>query len=81
MNTKTLQSERSYLAPDGSEIRLLLELEDGKGGPLHIACFRRVAFQWRSVTRRSERSGISCKGWDRCGVRALARSKRIVPLM
>jgi mannose-6-phosphate isomerase-like protein (cupin superfamily) len=35
MNTKTLQSERSYLAPDGSEIRLLLELEDGKGGLAH----------------------------------------------
>jgi mannose-6-phosphate isomerase-like protein (cupin superfamily) len=35
MKTKTLQSERSYTAPDGSEIRLLLDLEDGKGGLAH----------------------------------------------
>jgi mannose-6-phosphate isomerase-like protein (cupin superfamily) len=35
MQTQTLQSERSYLAPDGSEIRLLLDLEDGKGGLAH----------------------------------------------
>jgi hypothetical protein len=35
MKTKTLPSERSYLAPDGSEIRLLLDLEDRKGGLAH----------------------------------------------
>jgi mannose-6-phosphate isomerase-like protein (cupin superfamily) len=35
MRTKCLQSERSYLAPDGSEIRLLLDLEGGKGGLAH----------------------------------------------
>lgn len=35
MQTKTLQSERDYLAPDGSEIRQLLDLEGGKGGLAH----------------------------------------------
>jgi mannose-6-phosphate isomerase-like protein (cupin superfamily) len=35
MRAKRLQSERSYLAPDGSEIRLLLDLEGEKGGLAH----------------------------------------------
>ena len=35
MQTKTLQSQRDYLAPDGSEIRQLLDLECGKGGLAH----------------------------------------------
>jgi mannose-6-phosphate isomerase-like protein (cupin superfamily) len=35
MKTKTLPSERSYPAPDGSEIRLLLDLEGNKGGLAH----------------------------------------------
>jgi mannose-6-phosphate isomerase-like protein (cupin superfamily) len=35
MRTKTLQSELDYLAPDGSEIRLLLDLEGRKGGLAH----------------------------------------------
>ena len=35
MQTKTLQSELDYLAPDGSEIRQLLDLEDRKGGLAH----------------------------------------------
>jgi mannose-6-phosphate isomerase-like protein (cupin superfamily) len=35
MKTKTLRSERSYLAPDGSAIRTLLELDDCKGGLAH----------------------------------------------
>src|SRR5215210_4969390 len=35
MKTKPLPSERSYLAPDGSEIRLLLDLECNNGGLAH----------------------------------------------
>ena len=35
MDTKSLQSERDYLGPDGSEIRQLLDLEGGKGGLAH----------------------------------------------
>jgi len=35
MRTKTLQSELDYLAPDGSAIRELLNLEDRKGGLAH----------------------------------------------
>jgi mannose-6-phosphate isomerase-like protein (cupin superfamily) len=35
MKTKNLPSEHSYLAPDSSEIRLLLDLADSKGGLAH----------------------------------------------
>jgi mannose-6-phosphate isomerase-like protein (cupin superfamily) len=35
MHTKTLPSEHDYLAPDGSEIRLLLDLDSKKGGLAH----------------------------------------------
>jgi mannose-6-phosphate isomerase-like protein (cupin superfamily) len=35
MQTKALQSERDYLAPDGSEIRELLHLESKRGNMAH----------------------------------------------
>jgi mannose-6-phosphate isomerase-like protein (cupin superfamily) len=35
MHTKTLQSERDYLAPNGSDIRQLLDLDGGKCSLAH----------------------------------------------
>ena len=35
MQTKTLQSVHDRLAPDGSQIRHLLDLDGGKGGLAH----------------------------------------------
>jgi mannose-6-phosphate isomerase-like protein (cupin superfamily) len=35
VKTTILQSERDYLAPDGSEIRQLLDLDSGQGGLAH----------------------------------------------
>jgi hypothetical protein len=78
MQTKSLRAERDYLAPDGSEIRLLLDLQAKEGGLAHCVLHPgQVSTAQRHKTVGE--SGTSCKGLGRCDASARARSKRKKP--
>jgi hypothetical protein len=71
--TKHLPAERQAVAPDGSDVRILLGLKGGGMAHFELAPGRTS----KAVTHRTvERSGFSFQVEDKCG----GNNKRVLPM-